>query len=116
VELSFYDHDRMHFAGVVPVSVGEAEFMTGDYSEHGGVGEGGDFKIVLHRLQAKGGLSPQLRVFGDAVGAFQEAIRLGLLTRLSEVEDSDEFARRLLGLGLRDRSEIPLDATPAQRL
>lgn len=110
--LAFYDHARQNYADNVPISEprSEAEFMVGDFGEHGGVGELGEFKIILWRFETRGELSPQLRVFSDAVGALTEFIRLGGLAWLDGCISQDDFARRLIALGLHDSSDRALEA------
>lgn len=113
--LSFYDHGRQDYAEAVPPSEA-GEFMVGAYGEPGedeGVHEGGEFKIVLHDHRSHGakGLTPQLLVFGDALGSLQEFLRIGG-GALIEVDhaDTDAFSRAIMALGLEDRSDTPLDA------
>ena len=112
IKLSFYDHYRQSY-GHLPLRDGAAaEFMIGDYGhEESGVGWGGEFCIVLKRLQdGRGGyeLVPQLQVFGDATKSLKAAIGLGLLEAMDAVRDRDEFTERLTAMGLRDRSALPV--------
>jgi hypothetical protein len=109
--LAFIDHHRQDYAEQVPVPH-EGEFLIGDYCDSGGVGELGEFKVVLHYLgDRRGMLVPHLCVFGDGAAAF--AVLLGLaggdLARLLRpVAGRDQFSQRLLDLGIRDASHKPL--------
>jgi hypothetical protein len=111
--LSFYDHARQNYGHLeIPHA---AEFMLGDYGSEEdrdyGVGHWGEFKIVLHdfsRVSSEKGLSPQVCFFEEATGGLMEFIRLGGLSILTPVRDADQFSRRLIGLGIQDRSETPL--------
>lgn len=108
--LSFYDHHRQRYGDQAIKH--EAEFMVGDYgrlNEDQGLDWGGEFKIALIKLGWQGELHPHLEVFGDATGSLQAAIAAGLLPLLEPVKDRDEFARRLLSIGLRDRSDRPME-------
>jgi hypothetical protein len=111
IALSFYDHHRMGWAD--SLSIPEfGEFMVGDYGEHGGVAEGGEFKILIHdhRHVGGGGLAPQVCVYGDGQGSFLEFVRRGGLAALTDdVVSRSEFAARLVSLGLVDRSDKPVD-------
>jgi hypothetical protein len=120
-KLKFYDHARQRYADGSPIrDRHEAEFMIGDYAPEGGVYEGGEFMIALHRFKHPSVsdpwgpqvpddyLVPQIRAFGDATGALKRAIKAGLLDVLDDVADRDEFARRLLALGFIDISDNPL--------
>lgn len=115
IELSFYDHIRQGYAKAVPPRVSGGEIMIGDYGKPGedeGVGEGGEFAIVLHDLNERSKLlSPQLRVFHDATGSLARFIELGGLDVMAEVENSEELSKRLIELGLEDRSDTPLKET-----
>lgn len=106
--LRFYDVARQPYADTVPFE-DAGEFMIGDY-DNDGVGEGGEFKIVLRALQgSRRGLSPQICAFGDGTGALRCAIDAGLLDAIAaDVTDSNEFSRRLLALGFIDKSHQPL--------
>jgi hypothetical protein len=107
--LRFYDHHRQRYAEKVPI--GEAgEFQIGDYGEEGGVGGDGEFKVALVELHGdrRWSLYPHLEAFGDGVGALRRAIEAGLLDALGPVNSREEFARRLLAIGLVDRSDTPL--------
>lgn len=109
--LAFIDHHRQDYAEQVPVPH-DGEFLIGDYGDGGGVGALGEFKVVLHYLgDRRGMLVPQLCVFGDGAAAFAVLLDLagGDLARLLRpVEGRDEFSRRLLDLGVRDGSHMPL--------
>lgn len=108
--LTFIDHHRQDYAEQVPVSH-EGEFLIGDYGDDQGVGELGEFKVVLHYLGDKRGmLVPQLCVFGDGSAAFAVLLVLagGDLARLLRpVAGRDGFSRRLLDLGIRNASHTP---------
>ncbi|HEX6782166.1 MAG TPA: hypothetical protein VF125_09075 [Solirubrobacterales bacterium] len=107
--LRFYDHHRQRYAG--KVSIPEAgEFMIGDYTDEGTVGRDGEFKVTLIELHGdrRWSLYPHLEVFGEGVGALRRGIDAGLLDLLGPVSSGDEFGRRLLGIGLIDRSDTPL--------
>lgn len=115
--LAFYDHERQHYAANVPIPEA-GEFMVGDYAEGDeGVGELGEFKIELVDLRGVGGgsrtdFTPRLQAFGDgsrAVMALAEICDGDLTGLLDDVADSAAFSRRLLALGLRDRSDQPLE-------
>jgi hypothetical protein len=109
--LAFVDHQRRHHAEVFR-SPDAGEILIGDYFEEGGTGPLGEFRIVLHDLgDRRGRLHPQLCVFGDGTAAL--ALLLAVLGPdlsglLYPVVDHEEMSRRLVGLGLRDRSETPL--------
>ncbi len=107
-KLGFYDHARQSYSDAVPHAMA-GEFMVGDYSERTGhgVGDLGEFKILLHDF-GRGKLSPQIQFFGDAVQAIEEMRRLcdgNLAVVLAEVVDAAQFSERLIGLGLRDVSD-----------
>jgi hypothetical protein len=113
--LRFYDHARQAYAATAP-SDEVGDFMLGDYLDGGCVGEGGEFRVVLVDLADERGLSPQLRAFGDGLGSLKRAIAVGLLDALAEnVESTDAFSRRLIDLGLVDRSDTPLVDDGRQR-
>ena len=108
--LCFYDHHRQRYAR--KVSIPEAgEFMIGDYTGEGTVGRDGEFKITLVELHGdrRWSLYPHLEVYGEGVRALRRGIDAGLLDVLHPpVNSRDEFARRLLTIGLIDRSDNPL--------
>jgi hypothetical protein len=108
--LHFYDHHRQRYAG--KVSIPEAgEFMIGDYTGEGTVGRDGEFKITLVELHGdrRWSLYPHLEVFGEGVRALRRGIDAGLLDVLHPpVNSRSEFGRRLLAIGLIDRSHNPL--------
>lgn len=107
--LHFYDHHRQRYAG--KVSIPEAgEFMIGDYTGEGTVGRDGEFKITLVELHGarRWSLYLHLEVFGEGAGALRRGIDAGLLDVLRPpVNSRDEFGRRLLEIGLIDRSDNP---------
>lgn len=107
--LRFYDHHRQRYAGKVPIPEA-GEFMIGDYTDEGTVGGDGEFKITLIELHGdrRWSLYPRLEVFGEGVRALRRAIDAGLPDLLGPVNSRDEFARRLLAIGLIDRSHSPL--------
>jgi hypothetical protein len=109
--LAFVDHQRQHYAEVAR-SPAAGEILIGDYLEKGATGPLGEFRIVLHDLgDRRGRVHPQLCVFGDGTAAL--ALLLAVLGPdlsglLAPVADHEEMSRRLVGLGLRDRSDTPL--------
>lgn len=108
--LRFCDHYRQRYAEKVPIDEA-GEFMIGDYNEDGTVGDDGEFKVTLIELYGdrRWSLYPHLEAFGDGVGSLHRAINDGLLDVLRPpVNSRDEFARRLLSIGLIDRSDTPL--------
>ena len=108
--LHFYDHHRQRYAEKAPIPEA-GEFQIGDYIEREGtVGADGEFKITLIELHGdrRWSLYPHLEVYGEGVGALRRAIDAGLLDVLGPVNSRDEFARRLLAIGLIDRSDNPL--------
>lgn len=107
--LRFYDHHRQRYAEKVPIPEA-GEFQIGDYTEEGTVGADGEFKITLVELHGnrRWSLYPHLEVYGDGVGALHRGIDAGLLDVLGPVNSRDEFARRLLAIGLVDRSDTSL--------
>ena len=54
------------------------------------------------------GLFPHLEVFGDGKAALRDAIETGILDVLGPVTCPEEFARRLVAIGIVDRSDAPL--------
>jgi hypothetical protein len=111
VGLSFFDHKCQYYAEVVR-SPYVGEVLIGDYLDEGGIGPLGEFRIVLHSLgDGRGRLHPQLRVFGDGTAALALLIAVlgpDLSGLLGPVADQEEMSRRLIGLGLRDRSDAAL--------
>jgi hypothetical protein len=108
--LRFYDHHRQRYAGKVPIPEA-GEVMIGDYTDEGTVGRDGEFKIALIELHGdrRWSLYPHLEVYGEGVGALRRGIDAGLLDVLHPpVNSRDEFACRLLAIGLIDRSDNPL--------
>lgn len=103
IDLSFTDQSRMKYSEqVAPREAGEFVIRAeGDV--------GAEFTVVLHDFSNVDGLSPQMRVFGDAVVDLQAFIAVGGLTAIGrEVKDPATFSLRLLDLGLRDASDISL--------
>ncbi len=108
--LGFYDLQRQRYAEANPVREA-GEFQIGDYGGEGGsLGQGGEFKVTLIELGNGGrwGLYPHLEVFGDGKAALRDAIDAGILDVLGPVASSEEFARRLIAIGIVDRSDAPL--------
>jgi hypothetical protein len=108
--LSFCDHHRQRYAEKVPISEA-GEFLIGDYEDDGTVGGDGEFRITLVELHGdrRWSLYPHLEVYGEGVGALRRGIDVGLLDVLRPpVNSRDEFSRRLLAIGLIDRSDRPL--------
>jgi hypothetical protein len=109
--LAFIDLQRQHYAEVMRPP-GAGVIFVGDYLEEGGTGPLGEFRISLQDLgNARGRLHPQLCVFGD--GAASLALLLAVLGPdlsglLAPVVDHMDMSRRLVGLGLRDRSDTAL--------
>jgi hypothetical protein len=111
--LRFIDHHRQHYAGKVPIAEA-GEFIIGSYHEDGSLDEDGEFRVTLHALGAhrdRWALTPRLEAFGDGNGALQRALDAGLLEALGPVAGREEFAQRLLALGILDRSDNPLPGT-----
>jgi hypothetical protein len=112
--LSFYDLHRQRYAEGNPIAEA-AEFTIGDFpSAGGGVGPGGEFKIKLIELVDGGhwSLYPHLEVFGEGTDALRRAIAAGLLEALGPVASREDFGRRLIALGLVDRSDALLGSEP----
>lgn len=108
--LGFYDLQRQRYAEANPVCEA-GEFQIGDYGGEGGaLGQGGEFKVTLIELGNGGrwGLYPHLEVFGDGKVALRDAIDAGILDILGPVASHEEFARRLIAIGIVDRSDAPL--------
>lgn len=107
--LRFHDHHRQRYAEKVPIA-DAGEFQIGDYTEEGTVGDGGEFRVTLVELHGghRWSLDPHLEVYGDGIGSLRRAIDAGLLDTLEPVNSRDEFARRLMAIGLVDRSDQPL--------
>lgn len=109
--LAFVDHQRQRHAELVR-SPDAGEILIGDYLEESGTGPLGEFRIVLHDLgDRRGRLHPRLCVFGDGTAAL--ALLLAVLGPdlsglLAPVADHEAMSRLLVGLGLRDLSDIPL--------
>jgi hypothetical protein len=109
--LAFIDLQRQHYADVMRPP-GAGIIFVGDYLEEGGTGPLGEFRISLQDLDhARGRLHPQLCLFCD--GAASLALLLAVLGPdlsglLAPVVDHVDMSRRLVGLGLRDRSDTPL--------
>lgn len=107
--LGFYDLGRQRYAEANPIREA-GEFQIGDYGRGGSPGGGGEFKVTLNELGNGGrwALYPHLEVFGDGKGALSDAIDAGILDVLGPVSSPDEFARRLIAIGIVDRSDAPL--------
>jgi hypothetical protein len=112
--LGFYDLGRQRYAEANPIREA-GEFQIGDYGRNGSPGGGGEFKITLVELGNGGrwGLHPHLEVFGDGRAALRDAIDAGILDILGPVASPDEFARRLIAIGIVDRSDAPLSGAEA---
>jgi hypothetical protein len=110
--LAFSDQHRQNYSEKVPPPCA-GDFFVGEYTAEGTVGELGEFRIVLHELGDRSGrLDPQLRIFGDGAGALAALLSdVGpdLAAFLDPVTDHVEFSRRLLALGIADRSDRPLE-------
>jgi hypothetical protein len=112
--LGFYDLGRQRYPEANPVREA-GEFQIGDYGRDGSPGGGGEFKVTLIELGNGGrwGLHPHLEVFGDGRAALRDAIDAGILDVLGPVASPDEFARRLIAIGVVDRSDAPLSGNEA---
>lgn len=111
--LRFIDHHRLRHVGAFPIAA-EGMFIIGTRAEDGGLGEEGEFRVILVRLThavRPRGLYPRLEAFGDGAGALRRAITVGLLDALGPVGSRDEFSRRLLAIGMVDGSDEPLSGT-----
>jgi hypothetical protein len=108
--LRFIDHHRLRYVGSLPIA-GEGMFIIGSRAEDGGLGEDGEFRVMLVRLSyapRPRALYPRLEAFGDGLGALRRAIEAGLLDGLGPVKGREEFSRRLLAIGMVDGSDEPL--------
>jgi hypothetical protein len=107
--LRFIDHHRQRYAAKVPIA-DAGEFFIGAYHEDGSVDRDGEFRVVLMELMHGRGpaLTPRLDVFGEGEGALRRAVEAGMLEALRPVSSRDEFARRLLAMGMVDGSDSPL--------
>lgn len=113
-KLSFYDLSRQRYARANPIREA-GEFQIGEYDVGGSPGQGGEFKVTLIELGNGGrwGLYPHLEVFGEGRAALRDAIDAGILDILGPVASGDEFARRLIAIGIVDRSDAPLSSAEA---
>ncbi len=102
------DHHRQRYAEKVPIPEA-GEFLIGDYEDEGTIGGDGEFRVTLVELHGdrRWSLYPHLEVYGEGVPALRRAIDAGLLDVLAPVNSRDEFGRRLLAIGLVDRSDMP---------
>ncbi|HET7444546.1 MAG TPA: hypothetical protein VFJ57_07805 [Solirubrobacterales bacterium] len=105
--LGFSDHHRQRYAAKVRLP-GDGEFLIGSYYEDGSVTLDGEFAVTL--VGREGLLFPCLVAFGEAAGALQRALDAGLLDVLGSVGSRDEFSRRLIAIGIIDRSDERLPA------
>jgi len=107
--LRFCDHHRQRYAGKVPIAEA-GEFLIGDYEDDGTIGGDGEFRVTLVELHGdrRWSLYPHLEVYGEGVPALRRAIDAGLLDALGPLNSRGEFSRRLLAIGLVDRSDAPL--------
>jgi hypothetical protein len=108
--LGFVDHHRQRYAEQVRVAE-EGEFLIGDHLSDGSLGPGGEFRVELVELPMAGrgpALHPRLGCFGDGVGSLRGAIEAGLLDALGPVAGREEYSRRLVAIGMVDRSDRPL--------
>lgn len=112
--LGFYDLSRQRYAQANPIREA-GEFQIGEYDAGGSPGQGGEFKVTLIELGNGGrwGLYPHLEVFGEGRAALRDAIDAGILDILGPVARGDEFARRLIAIGIVDRSDAPLSGAEA---
>jgi hypothetical protein len=114
--LTFSDQHRQDYSQKVrPQAAGE--FFVGECTDEGTVGPLGEFRIVLHELgDRRGRLDPQLCVFDEGVGALSVLLSdadFDLGAFLAPVSDHIEFSRRLLALGIGDRSDRPVEVPAA---
>lgn len=107
--LGFFDLQRQRYAEANPIREA-GEFLIGDYGQDGSPGPGGEFKVTLIELgnASHWGLYPHLEVFGDGKAALRDAIDAGILDVLGPVASREAFARRLIAIGIVDRSDSPL--------
>lgn len=107
--LRFIDHHRQRYAGNAPIPEA-GEFIIGAYREDGSIDRDGEFRVALVELMHGRGpaITPHLEAFGDGDGALRRAIDAGHLDALGPVAGRDEFARRLLAMGMVDGSDEPL--------
>jgi hypothetical protein len=114
--LAFSDQHRQNYTEKVHPA-GAGEFFVGEFTSEGTVGRLGEFRIVLGELGDRGGrLDPQLCTFGDGAGALAvllSDVATDLAALLATVADHIEFSRRLLALGIADRSDRPLEVPVA---
>ncbi|HSR94766.1 MAG TPA: hypothetical protein VLK56_07860 [Solirubrobacterales bacterium] len=112
--LGFYDLSRQRYAKANPIREA-GEFQIGEYDAGGSLGQGGEFKVTLIELGNGGrwGLYPHLEVFGEGKAALRDAIDAGILDILGPVASGDEFARRLIAIGIVDRSDAALSRNEA---
>src|SRR4051812_26362553 len=96
--LSFYDSHRQGYGSVcAPTFPGE--FMIGDYSDEGGVSEGGEFAIYLHDLgMYDRSLSAQIRAFDDSGGSLKKFLATGAWDVICalKIQSRDEVSEILL--------------------
>jgi len=106
--LRFIDHHRQRYAANVPIAEA-AEFIVSARRQDG-TNDEGEFRVTLIELTAgrRWSLNPHLEAFGDGDGALRRAIDAGILDALGPVASRDEFARRLLAMGMIDDSDEPL--------
>jgi hypothetical protein len=107
--LRFFDHDRQRYAREVEIAEA-GDFNIGSYREDGGLDDDDEFTVTLVQLTHGRGpaLTPRLVAFGDGGRALRRAIDAGLLDALGPVASREEFARRLLAMGMVDGSDEPL--------
>lgn len=100
--LEFSDHHRQRYADRVRIP-DAGEFLIGVYNDDGSVDLDGEFKVTLVELD--GIVYPRLEAYGEAAGALLRALDAGILDVLGPVPGRNEFARRLLAIGMVDRSD-----------
>ena len=122
-KLAFYDHHRMnwhepnwHIATGGRNSI-KGEFMIGDFlkGDPGGVGKGGEFKIVLYDFRQgyddrDEGLSPQFCVFTDGLLSFNTLAKMGVVEKIrrATIMSRDDLSWLLMANGVRDDSDVKL--------
>jgi len=104
VVVGFRDHDRQTYASKVRIE-DAGEFNIGCFREDGSPASvEGEFRVTL--VEVGGSLLPHVEAFGEGRGALRRAIDSGLLDQLKAVRDHVEFSRRLVGIGLKDLSDV----------
>lgn len=113
--LRFIDYHRQRYAKDVPIAEA-GEFIIGSHHEEGSLDGDGEFRVTLVELTSgrRWALHPHLEAFGDGDGALRRAIEAGLVDALGPVANREEFARRLLAIGIIDGPDEPLPGAGAE--